>query len=106
MAIADGRDAETLFSRAELAMRRAKETSRGWSAFFKNGMEERVQQRAAFEHDLFQAVHNDQIDPWFQPLVSLSDGKVRGYEILARWEHADRGIIAPDLFIPMAEATG
>jgi diguanylate cyclase (GGDEF)-like protein len=106
MAIADGRDAETLLNRAELALRRAKESNRGWFAFFKNGMDERVQERATFEHDLFQAVRNDEIEPWFQPLVSLGDGQVRGYEILARWQHAERGIIAPDLFIPVAEATG
>jgi diguanylate cyclase (GGDEF)-like protein len=106
MAIADGRDAETLLNRAELALRRAKESSRGWFAFFKNGMDERVRDRASFEHDLFQAVRDDEIEPWLQPIVSLADGKVCGYEILARWEHTERGIIAPDKFIPVAEATG
>ena len=102
----DGRDAETLLHRASLALRRAKDTSRGWFAFFKTGMDELVRQRALFEHDLWNAVRNDEIAPHFQPLVSLEDGKPRGYEILARWTHVTRGPIPPDQFIPTAEASG
>ncbi len=104
--LADGRDAETLLHRASLALRRAKDTSRGWFAFFKTGMDELVRQRALFENDLWNAVRNDEIVPHFQPLVSLEDGKPQGYEILARWTHATRGPIPPDQFIPTAEASG
>lgn len=104
--LTDGRDAETLLHRASLALRRAKDTSRGWFAFFKTGMDELVRQRALFENDLWTAVRNDEIAPHFQPLVSLADGKARGFEILARWTHATRGPIPPDQFIPAAEASG
>jgi diguanylate cyclase (GGDEF)-like protein len=104
--LTDGRDAETLLHRASLALRRAKDTSRGWFAFFKTGMDELVRQRALFENDLWNAVRNDELAPHFQPLVSLSDGKVQGFEILARWTHATRGPIPPDQFIPTAEASG
>ncbi|HOY78045.1 MAG TPA: EAL domain-containing protein [Hyphomonadaceae bacterium] len=104
--LADGRDAETLLHRASLALRRAKDTSRGWFAFFKTGMDELVRQRALFENDLWNAVRNDEIAPYYQPLVSLSDGKPYGYEVLARWNHATRGPIPPDQFIPAAEASG
>lgn len=103
---ADGIEAETLLHRADMAMRRAKADSRGWFAFFKATMAERVLERALFEHDLWTAVRDDQIQASFQPLVQLGDGSVRGYEILARWRHAERGDVAPDLFIPMAEASG
>jgi diguanylate cyclase (GGDEF)-like protein len=106
MAIVDGRDAETLLHRAELALRRAKEKSRGWFAFFKSGMDERVHERAVFENDLWNAISNDEIEPWFQPLVALNDGEVCGYEVLARWPHAQRGIVPPEQFIPLAEAAG
>ena len=102
----DGRDAETLLHRASLALSRAKDANRGWFAFFKTGMDELVRQRAMFESDLWAAVREDQIAPHFQPLVSLQDGRVRGYEILARWTHATRGPIPPDQFIPAAEASG
>ena len=104
--LVDGRDAETLLHRASLALRRAKSANRGWFAFFKTGMDELVRQRALFESDLWTAVREDQINPHFQPLVDLRDGKVRGYEILARWTHPTRGPIPPDQFIPAAEASG
>jgi predicted signal transduction protein with EAL and GGDEF domain len=103
---ADGIEAETLLHRADMAMRRAKTDSRGWFAFFKSAMAQRVMERALFEHDLWTAVRDDQIQASFQPLVQLSDGSVQGYEILARWRHAERGDVAPDQFIPMAEASG
>jgi len=104
--LVDGRDAETLLHRASLALRRAKSANRGWFAFFKTGMDELVRQRALFESDLWTAVREDQINPHFQPLVDLRDGKVRGYEILARWTHPTRGPIPPDQFIPAAEHSG
>ncbi len=104
--LVDGRDAETLLHRSSLALNRAKDINRGWFAFFKTGMDELVRQRAMFESDLWAAVREDQIAPHFQPLVSLQDGRVRGYEILARWTHATRGPIPPDQFIPAAEASG
>lgn len=102
----DGRDAETLLHRASLALRRAKEASRGWFAFFKTGMDEVVRQRAMFESDLWAAIREDRIYPYFQPLVDLKDGRVRGYEILARWTHPTRGPVPPSQFIPAAEASG
>ena len=104
--LVDGRDAETLLHRASLALSRAKDANRGWFAFFKTGMDELVRQRAMFESDLWSAVREDQIAAHFQPLVSLQDGRVRGYEILARWTHPTRGPIPPDQFIPAAEASG
>lgn len=104
--LVDGRDAETLLHRASLALRRAKSANRGWFSFFKTGMDELVRQRALFESDLWSAVREDQINPHFQPLVDLRDGKVRGYEILARWTHPTRGPIPPDQFIPAAEHSG
>lgn len=104
--LVDGRDAETLLHRASLALRRAKDTSCGWFAFFKTGMDEIVRQRAQFESDLWAAIRNDEVAPHFQPLVNLRDGKARGYEILARWTHPTRGPIPPDQFIPVAEASG
>lgn len=105
MAPVDGRDAETLLHRADLAVRRAKESSRGWFGFFKAGMDERVHERALFERDLWAAISADEIEPYFQPVVSLANGKVCGFEILARWTHVERGVVAPDRFIPVAEAS-
>ena len=45
-------------------------------------------------------------NPYYQPLMELSKGKLIGFEILARWPHASLGLIAPDIFIPIAEKLG
>lgn len=105
MAPTDGDDAETLLHRADLALRKAKEKTRGYFAFFKAGMDERVHERAQFEHDLWLAVSNDEIEPWFLPVARLNDNKVCGYEIVARWRHAERGLIEPGQFVPVAEGS-
>ncbi len=106
MAPTDGSDAETLMRRADVALYRGKNEGRGRFAFFEAGMDERVHARAALEHDLRVAVRGGQIEPHFQALVDLQSGEVQGYEILARWRHAERGLVPPDQFIPIAEETG
>jgi PAS domain S-box-containing protein len=52
------------------------------------------------------AIENSEIVPFFQPLVELRTGRLRGFEVLARWNHPTRGLVLPDEFIPLAEATG
>lgn len=54
---------------------------------------------------LAEAVDRHQIVPFYQPLVDLGTGRVTGFEALARWEHPDRGLLAPAEFIPLAEDT-
>jgi PAS domain S-box-containing protein len=55
---------------------------------------------------LRRAIENSQIVPFFQPLVELRTGSLRGFEVLARWQHPHRGLVLPDDFIPLAEANG
>jgi diguanylate cyclase (GGDEF)-like protein len=106
MAPTDGRDGETLLRRADVALYRAKEEGRGRFSFFEAGMDERVHERAALENDLRIAVRNDIIEPHFQALVQLGTGDILGYEILARWPNPARGLVPPDVFIPIAEESG
>jgi len=56
--------------------------------------------------DLRHALENDEIVPYFQPLVELRTGLLRGFEVLARWQHPQRGLIPPNEFIPVAETSG
>ena len=56
--------------------------------------------------ELRRALKNGEFFPYFQPLVVLATGKLHGFEVLARWEHPNLGIISPDIFIPMAESHG
>ncbi len=56
--------------------------------------------------NLRRALENGEFFPCFQPLVVLTTGKLHGFEVLARWEHPNVGMISPDVFIPMAESNG
>src|SRR5271157_3366434 len=58
------------------------------------------------EIDLRRALESNEIIPYFQPLVELRTGLLTGFEVLARWMHPQRGMVAPDEFIPLAESTG
>jgi PAS domain S-box-containing protein len=57
-------------------------------------------------NDLRRALENNEIVPYFQPLVELRTGLLRGFEALARWQHPHRGLITPNEFIPLAEKSG
>jgi PAS domain S-box-containing protein len=56
--------------------------------------------------DVNRALDNGEFLPYFQPQVQLRSGKLTGFEVLARWKHATKGIIPPDEFIPLAERDG
>ncbi len=56
--------------------------------------------------DLRRALEHNEIVPYFQPLVELRTGLLRGFEALARWQHPQRGLIPPNEFIPLAESSG
>ena len=58
------------------------------------------------QSELSEALERDEIVPYFQPLVELHSGKLTGFEVLSRWKHPVRGIVPPDLFIPLAEKSG
>ena len=57
-------------------------------------------------NDLRRALESNEIVPYFQPLVELRTGLLRGFEALARWQHPQRGLISPNEFIPLAEKSG
>ncbi len=58
------------------------------------------------QREIGQAFEKGEFRPHFQPLVDLRTGGLRGFELLARWDHPDRGWVAPDEFIPLAERDG
>ncbi len=60
----------------------------------------------ALDADVVAALEDGEIRPWFQPQIACADGAVSGFEALARWEHPERGIIAPAQFLPVLEAAG
>ncbi len=103
---ADGVDAGALLRAADIAMYRAKQEGRGTFRFFEQRMDEELRAQAALEAALKKAIADEEIRPFYQPLVDLRDNRIYGFEMLARWRHPERGSIPPDVFIPLAEQLG
>jgi diguanylate cyclase (GGDEF)-like protein len=106
MTTLDGALVETALRQADMAMYWAKAEGRSRYRFFDHSLDEKLQQRIELEAEIRVAVAAGQIVPYYQPLVDLESGKTVGFEVLARWEHPTRGMLMPDLFIPIAEDTG
>jgi diguanylate cyclase (GGDEF)-like protein/PAS domain S-box-containing protein len=103
---ADGTDPDLLMRRADIALYQAKVQGRSRFAFFEPAMESVQRDRMLLEHDLRTAVQNDRIIPYFQPIIELGTNRVSCYEILARWPHAERGLVHPGQFIEVAQSIG
>jgi diguanylate cyclase (GGDEF)-like protein/PAS domain S-box-containing protein len=97
---------EDILRDADTAMYRAKANGKARYEVFDVGMHTRAVEALKLENDLRCGIEKDEIQPYFQPIVSLSTGAVTGFEALARWEHPHRGLIAPVDFISLAEETG
>jgi len=106
MAPGDGDESEKLLKSADMALSRAKNDSRGTFSFFEAEMDARAQSRRKIELDLRDAIQNDVLRPYYQPLICLSTGRITGFEALVRWPDPERGMISPAEFIPVAEETG
>ena len=91
---------------ADVAMYDAKRTGKGTHCFFHADMDQRLRARAVLETELREAITTGDITPYFQPVISLADDRIVGFEALARWHHPTRGTISPDEFIPIAEDLG
>ena len=102
----DGDESDKLLKNADMALSRAKNDSRGTFSFFEAEMDARAQSRRKIETDLREAIHDDVLRPYYQPLIDLSTGRITGFEALVRWPHPERGMISPAEFIPVAEETG
>ncbi|RUY99042.1 EAL domain-containing protein, partial [Mesorhizobium sp. M7A.F.Ca.CA.002.15.1.1] len=102
----DGGDADTLLRNADTALYRAKSEGRNLYRFFEPGMDAMVQARRALEVDLGTALSRQEFDLDFQPIMNIASGEIVGAEALMRWHSPERGMVAPDSFIPVAEETG
>ncbi|WP_128923191.1 putative bifunctional diguanylate cyclase/phosphodiesterase [Bradyrhizobium guangxiense] len=106
MAPGDGDDSEKLLKSADMALSRAKLDARGTFAFFEAALDAKAQSRRKIEVELRDAIRNDVLRPYYQPLIDLQSGRITGFEALVRWPHAERGMVSPAEFIPVAEDTG
>ncbi|MGD0849741.1 bifunctional diguanylate cyclase/phosphodiesterase [Bradyrhizobium sp.] len=101
-----GADLDQILKNADLAMYAAKSAGRRTHRFFEPAMDAQVKARRVLEMDLRQAIADQALEVYYQPSVSLQGNRINGCEALVRWRHAERGMISPAEFIPIAEETG
>ena len=99
-----GQDPEDLFRNAQFAVKQAK--AAGCPQVYEPKQATEARRRFSIETELRRALEKDQLELYYQPLISLKSGQVAGFEALARWTHEDRGEISPSEFIPVAEESG
>lgn len=98
----DGIEAATLLAHADAALYRAKSDGRSAIRYFDPGMDQSLRDRTALTRDFRSALQKGEISLHYQPQAQI-DGKIIGFEALARWYHPVRGLVPPAVFIPLAE---
>jgi len=102
----DGVRSAVLIKRAERALNREKSDGQSSIRYFESDMDAHIERRIVIEGRLRIAVKRDAIVPHYQPLISMGENKIVGFEALARWHDHILGDVSPDVFIPLAEEIG
>ncbi|MBB5693370.1 putative bifunctional diguanylate cyclase/phosphodiesterase [Muricoccus pecuniae] len=97
---------EAMLQDADLALYQAKAEGGSCLRIFEPAMNDRLRTRRALVADLRVAMARQELTILFQPQVSTATRRIKGAEALLRWHHPTRGVIGPDVFIPLAEETG
>ncbi len=108
IAISDARHqtADDLLHDADVALYRAKGSGRQRFVLFDDSLQRTAMDVLDVEHQLRAALLRQEFRCFFQPLVRLDDGSIVGYEALVRWQHPERGLLAPGAFLAVAEESG
>lgn len=98
--------AEELIRNADIAMYAAKDRGKARAEIFDPSMRQKFLDRLGIETDLRKALQNNEFEVYYQPIVHLESGRIRGFEALVRWNHPQKGLVKPNEFIQIAEETG
>jgi diguanylate cyclase (GGDEF)-like protein len=101
-----GEQPEDLFRNAEAALYQAKEQGRGGLEVFDREMLGQLAASSRLETGLDKALLRNELQVYYQPIISLLNYQIIGFEALLRWQHPEQGLILPNDFIPIAEETG
>ncbi|WP_414548531.1 EAL domain-containing protein [Anabaena sp. CCY 0017] len=99
-------NAETLIQHADTALYYAKDKGRNNYQFYTNNLDVKNPELLSLEKSLRYALEREELTIYYQPRVNISSRKITGTEALLRWQHPDMGLIAPSVFIPLAETSG
>ncbi len=102
----DDKEADNLIRNAGLAMQTAKKDPRNHFFYFTESLNQQAQHKVELENQLRQALHKNELEIFYHPVIDLSCNRVIAVEALLRWQNTDLGRISPDIFIPIAESTG
>lgn len=97
---------ERLVNFTDMALHKAVRSSPNSYFFFSQEMNAETAERLSLEHDLRRALANNEFVLYYQPQLDLKTGKILSFEALIRWINAERGMVSPMKFIPIAEDTG
>lgn len=103
---ADNRDAAALLDMADVAMYHAKRQGRNAYAWFEPQMADEMRFRSELEQGIREGIGRGEFVPFYEQQVDLMTGELTGFEMLARWDSPQFGLVAPDIFIPVAEEIG
>ncbi len=102
----DYTNSEEIIRDSDIAMYFAKNLGGGRAEVFKPSMRQRVLERLTLETDLRRAISGGELRVYYQPIADLDSGRLMGFEALVRWQHPEKGLLAPSEFIALAEETG
>jgi diguanylate cyclase (GGDEF)-like protein len=102
----DAGSGDELLRKADSALYRAKSRNRGDVCFYENSLDEQVAEQTALEQAIREGIARDEFVPYYQPIVDLASRNVQSLELLCRWNHPQRGLLAPVHFIGLAETSG
>jgi len=102
----DGRNKDTLFKNADIAMYEAKSKGRNCYDFYQSEYTQQIKERVAIERELRRALDNNEFEVYYQPIIDVKTNTIVSAEALVRWQHPEKGILGPNLFISIAEQSG